>query len=243
MDLEVVSVSEAKNFIAAHHYATNHPAFSKLALAWRRDGALTAVALWGLGVRPRHTIQKLFPSLTTADYLELNRLCLLDELPRNSETEFIAQNVRWFKKHKPELVLLFSWADGIRGKPGYVYQAANWLYGGFITSEIYLTEDNELVHPRLLITRYGTRNAKATAALGLRKVWGRQFRYCYFLCGHKRRKELLRESPFDWGQPYPKTKDMVWKEQKAGEVSRETHNPPRIERSVRFRQPAPLFDD
>jgi len=189
-----------------------------------------------------HTIRKIFPSLTTADYYELNRLCLLDELPRNSETQFISQNVAWFKANSPATKLLFSWADGMRGRPGYVYQAANWLYGGFITSEIYLTENGELVHPRLLITRYGTRSAAATEAMGLRKVWGRQFRYCLFLCGHKERKRLLAESPYEWTREYPKAKDMVWTEQ-AGEVSRETHNPPRIERSVRFRQPAPLFEE
>ncbi len=44
---------------------------------------LVAVAMRGYSVRPRHTIKKLSPILDTGDYLELNRLCLRDEEPRN----------------------------------------------------------------------------------------------------------------------------------------------------------------
>jgi len=172
-------------------------------------------------------------------------------LPRNTESKFLAGCVRWFKQYQPERVLLFTWADGIRGKPGYVwgpqphlfavgvpYQASGWLYSGYITTEIYLTAEGEPVHPRFKITRFGTRKKSVWTGLGLRKVWGRQFRYVKFLCGHARRKRLLRESPVEWTRMYPKHRDLAWRID-AGEGSRETRYPPRIERAGRFRQPAP----
>jgi hypothetical protein len=133
--------------------------------------------------------------------------------------------------------VLLTWADGIRGKPGYIYQASSWLYGGFINTEIYLTADGEPVHPRLLNSRFGSRSKEIWQGLNLRRVRGRQFRYCTFLCGHKRRKELLRESPVCWTGRYPKHQDLIWSID-AGEGSRETRNPPRIERSGQFRQSA-----
>jgi len=239
--VDVIGTQEFKDFCRRWHYSNIFPPHMLVVLGQRDDFGLAAAASWGFGTRPLHTIRKLFPSLGTKDYLELNRLCARDELPRNTESAFLAKNTRWLKLHRPALRVLFTWADGIRGKPGYVYQGSNWLYGGFITTEIYLTLSGEPVHPRLMITRFGTRGKETWQRLGLTRVWGRQFRYCYFLCGHRERKRLLGESTVPWSREYPKSEDLVWRTQKAGEASRETRNSPRIERSGQFRHPAPLF--
>jgi len=241
LDIEQVEPQQARALCLRWHYSNIFPPHCLVHLGFYDEAGLAGVAIWGWGTRPRHTIQKLFPSLGTGDYWELNRLCCRDDLPRNTETQLLAACVRWFRQHQPERVLLFTWADGIRGKPGYVYQAASWLYGGFITTEIYLTEGGEPVHPRLLVTRYGSRARRVWTHLGLRKVWGRQFRYVKFLCGHARRKRLLRETPVRWSRTYPKQADLTWAVD-AGEGSRETRDPPRIERTVRFRQPAPAHN-
>ena len=57
----------------------------------------------------------------------------------------------WIRENCPNVKLLFSWADGLRGKPGYVYQASSWLYGGFIKTELYVDEHGGPVHPRLFV--------------------------------------------------------------------------------------------
>jgi len=238
MDVDCISMKAAKRLCLRWHYSNVFPPHCMVSLGFYDERGLGGAAIWGWGTRPRHTIRKLFPSLDTGDYWELCRLCCRDDLPRNTESEFLAGCIRWFKRHQPERVLLFTWADGIRGKPGYVYQASGWLYGGYITTEIYLTADGEPVHPRFMITRFGTRRREVWTGLGLRKVWGRQFRYVKFLCSHARRKRLLRESPVEWTRMYPKHRDLVWRID-AGEGSRETRCPPRIERAGRFRQPAP----
>lgn len=238
-----INLPAAKEFCRRWHYSDIFPPHCMVNLAVNDANGLAGVALWGWGTRPRHTIQKLFPSLNTGDYWELARLCMRDDCPRNSESAFLSQCANWMKVHHPERKLLFTWADGIRGKPGYVYQASGWLYGGYITTEIYLTADDEPVHPRLLITRYGTRCKELWTRLGLRKVWGRQFRYMRFLCGHKEHKRLLRESSVEWTRMYPKHADLMWRID-AGEGSRETRDAPSIERSGRFRHPAlPLWKD
>jgi len=233
--------------VAAHHYAVRIPPHCLLSLGCFAGSDLVGVASWGYGVRPRHTIQRLFPSLTTSDYYELNRLCMLDSEPRNGESHFLRLCREYIRHREPSRVVLFSWADGMRGKPGYVYQADNWLYGGFIRTEFYVTAANEVVHPRQVITRCGRRDRAFTRSMGLRRVRGRQFRYCHFLCGHGLRKRLLRESPFRWGQGYPKKDDCVWTfegqtEMRAAEGSRAIREPPRFQGSGQFRDAAPLFD-
>lgn len=239
---EPIGLKEAKRFCVAWHYSNIFPPHCMVTLGYHDAKGLAGVALWGWGVRPRHTIQKLFPSLTTADYWELNRLCLRDDCAHGSESCFLARCAEWMAKNQPKIKVLLSWADGVRGKPGYIYQAAGWLYGGSITTEIYTTAEGEPVHPRLMISRYGTRSKVLCDKLGLRKIWGEQFIYARFMCGHKERKRLLRETTVQWTQNYPKRENLRWTIQ-AGEVSRETCDAPSITRSGQFRHPAPaLFD-
>ena len=239
MDLRLIPLKQARAFILENPYARTTPSTVKVCFGWFEGERLMGVGLWGYGVRPLHTIRKLFPSLSTENYLELNRLCLLDELPRNSESQFISACVSEIRRLFPDVKVLFSWADGLRGKPGYVYQAANWLYGGFIKSEFYAARDGEVLHPRLLITRYGTR--AVWKELGLRRIFGYQFRYCFFLCSHGERKRLISDSSVTWSRNYPKSADLKYWIQKAGEVSREIRQLPKLKGVGQFHVPAPTF--
>lgn len=239
MKILPISNSTGRRFVAQHHYAVICPPITKLSLGLFVGDDLVGVALWGYGTRPRHTIKRIFPSLDVKDYFELNRLCVLDSMPRNTESRFIGMMADYIREYFPTVKLLYSWADGLRGKPGYVYQASNWLYGGSIWSEFYMTGEGEVVHPRLLITRYGTRKKSVTFALGLSKVRGFQFRYLRFMCSHGEKKRLLRESQFDWSLKYPKRKDLKWVIE-AEEGSRESRELPRLQGSGRFRHSAPV---
>jgi len=237
---QLLALQEAKTFVKRWHYSKIFPPHCLVNLgALDANGELAAVAMWGYGVRPRHTIQRLFPSLGVKDYLELNRLCVRDDMPRNSESRFISQCVKWIRENRPDVKVLFSWADGLRGKPGFVYQAASWLYGGFIKTDLYVDEHGGPIHPRLMITRLGTRSRAEWTRQGFSKWKGYQFRYVRFLCSHRERKRLLRESPMRWrAGGYPKRVDCRWWVD-AGEGSRESRQPPRLEGSGQFRHPAP----
>ena len=157
-------------------------------------------------------------------------------MPKNSESHLLGLCADWYKANLPAIKVLTSWADGMRGKPGYIYQAANWLYAGFIETEFYVNSDSETVHPRLLITQYGSRAKVVTDALGLRKMKGRQFLYLKFLCGHAERKALLKECRRKLSTCYPKESDCVvyWAE----EGSRVTHQSSTLRGAVQSRDSA-----
>ena len=61
-----------------------------------------------------------------ADVFELNRLCFLDEAPKNSESRFIG----WVIRQMAKSTILVSYADTAQGHSGIVYKATNWIYTG-----------------------------------------------------------------------------------------------------------------
>jgi hypothetical protein len=149
--VEEIPLQVAAEFVKQHHYSKVMPKLNKLVLGlFETSGRLVGVITFGWGVRPQHTIKNLFPSLEAKDYLEIGKLCLLDEMPKNSESRFIAAAIKSLKKVRPELKVLFTWADAIWGKPGYIYQASNFLFGGSISSEAYRDENGQRIHPRQL---------------------------------------------------------------------------------------------
>ena len=60
------------------------------------------------------------------DVIELNRLWVHDDMPRNSESWFVARALALLP---PKIVL--SYADTAAGHAGYVYRAANFYYAGW----------------------------------------------------------------------------------------------------------------
>lgn len=221
--IKEINKIEAKSLIEKFHYSKILPRLNKVFLGGFVNGELVAVMTLGWGVRPLHTIKKLFPSLRSKDYFEIGKLCLDERMPRNSESMFISKCLRYTKKTNPEIKLIFTWSDGMLGKPGFVYQASNFLYGGFIWTDSYFTKNGIKIHPRsagsLCELNAREENKEKLFWLtdsfqnktGILRIKGQQFKYLYFLCSHKERKELLRESSVQWTRIYPKQSNLKWK--------------------------------
>ena len=219
---ELVEIDKvnALDIVFNNHYSKVMPRLTKHFLGSFIDKKLVAVLTLGWGVQPLNTIKILFPSLITKDYLEIGKMCMLEELPKNSESMILSKMFKWVKENRPDVKLIYTWADGILGKPGYVYQAANFLYGGFITTDLYLSDTGERVHPR---TAQSYLKDKKDVSIGRRpnkeflieNNWshyrGRQFRYVYFLCNKREKKRLLKETDIKWNREYPKDGAIVWK--------------------------------
>jgi len=137
--------------VKQHHYSKVMPKLNKVVLGlFDPTARLVGIITFGWGVRPKDTIRVLFPSLDSQDYLEIGKLCLLDELPKNSESRFITAAIRCLRQMRPDLKVLFTWADAIWGKPGYIYQASNFYCGPSISSEAYRDSKGQRIHPRQL---------------------------------------------------------------------------------------------
>ena len=221
--LRLLNKYEAAQFVSTRHYSAVMPRLTKYYFGYYIKDKLVGVITFGWGTRPKHTIQKLFPSLDTKDYYEIGKMCLDDSLPKNSESQLLSKSIDWLKKNT-DIKYLFTWADGIVGKPGYVYQAANFLYGGFSNTDTYVSKSGEKIHPRTIQgqlpnkegLKYGHRpNPKQLKELGLSRVKGKQFRYIYPMS--KKYRKYLKKSTVKWSTNYPKHKDLIWHIKKPGE--------------------------
>lgn len=216
-----ITTREARDLIVREHYSKVMPRLTQLCVGGFVERELVAALSLGWGVRPLHTIARLFPSLTASDYWENGRMALRETMPRNSESQFLSMVCDFVKREHSRIKLIFTWSDGMLGKPGYVYQASGFLYGGFSWTDTYFTATGEKVHPRQtgqMGEKISNRpNAERMAELGWSHYRGKQFRYVRFLCGNAERKRLLRESTVEWTTGGPKHADLAWKQKVNGE--------------------------
>lgn len=225
MEIKPVDKKDFLKMVYDYHYSIVMPRHTKHYLGCFQDGRLVGGLSLGWGTQPRNTIKKLFPTLDTKDYFEIGKMVMLDEMPRNSESQMLSAIVSWIKKNLP-IQFLFTWADGIVGKAGYVYQASNFYYGGFIWTDVYISSDGEKIHPRSS-KQLTIENAKFSGVeklfwltadfcqhKGIKHYKGKQFRYIYPL--NKTSKKLLSTSTVKWKiSEFPKDVDLVWRLQQA----------------------------
>ena len=121
--------SQTYDWLLYKHYAHRRPSIS-----WAfglYDGSSILQGVCTFGVPASHS---LCIGICGEDYkqlvLELNRLCLNDELPKNSASFLIARSIKLLPIER----ILVSYSDTGMGHTGYIYQATNWLYTG-ITKE------------------------------------------------------------------------------------------------------------
>ena len=146
---------------------------------------------------------------------------MTEEMPRNSESQMLSQLVKWIHRNIPELKILSTWADGMVGKVGYVYQASNFIYAGYSDGEMYM-KDGVKIHVRQMksfLVSDGQKDERITVrptAEQMRKYnilhfKGKQYRYLMFLCGKQEKQRLLNECLIDLGLPRPKDDDLSWR--------------------------------
>jgi hypothetical protein len=216
MILLEVDKNQVSNFLAEYHYSPVMPKLTRHYLGCFVNKKMVGAITFGWGTRPKHTIKKLFPDLDTLDYFEIGKMAMDNDMPRNSESQMLKLSIQWLRENT-KIKYLYTWADGIVGKPGYVYQGSNFLYGGFITTDTYVTESGERVHPR---TMQGLMPKKEGLKMGPRptpqqlndmnisRVKGRQFRYIFPM--KRKYRRYLKNSTVDWTINYPKDKDLIW---------------------------------
>ena len=193
-------------FIQKYHYSKILPRLTKLYLGVYEEGELLGVISLGWGTQPLQTIKYIFNKhdLKTKDYYEIGKMCFLPKINNsNYGSRILSLLIRWLKKNT-DILFLYTLADGIMGKCGYVYQASNFKYIGKFKTSVYLDlETNEKIHPRsakqLCIENAEYEGKKKVFWLtdnfckykGIDKINGLMFRYIYPL--NKEAKKILKE--------------------------------------------------
>lgn len=136
-DVEPIATPEAKEFVIAHHYSRAYVADVQR-YGLHEDGQLVGVAVLSMPAGPK-VLAGCFPGLELGEALELGRFVLLDDVPANAESWFLARCFRQAAAAGVAGVVSFSdpverfGADGQLVFPGHwgcIYQATNATYTG-----------------------------------------------------------------------------------------------------------------
>ena len=219
-EVKEIDKDTSLSMVKKYHYSNTLPKLNKHFIGFYLEDKLVGLVTLGWGTQPLNTIKKIFPSLETKDYYEIGKMCMTEDMPRNSESQMLSKLCDFIKKNYKNIKVLFTWADGMLGKCGYVYQASGFLYAGYTITDIYM-KDGVKIHPRQMRKvlpidkddkRIGIRpNKKQLLEYGIDRYKGKQFKYLKFLCSKVEKKKLIKESKIELNFKYPKEKDLCWK--------------------------------
>ena len=210
MDIKDIHIKEidtklGNRLICENHYSGTVAKGVVFHLGIFIEHTLYGVAQFGYGIKPHQTC-KWVNGTNPNEYLELNRLWISDKLGKNAESNSISKCIKWVKQRKPELKWIISFADGMMGKVGTIYQATNFVYTGFRKDGgIWMTKEGNRIHSISLWHKHKTINRGVLEGIygkPLYKVFGGQHRYFYFYD-----KKLVKQLQVEV-QPYPKAVDL-----------------------------------
>lgn len=145
----------AKRFVEQHHYSGSYPA-ARFRFGLYNHGQLVGVSVFSHPVRAE-VLTSVFPGQPT-DSVELGRFVLLDEVPGNGETWFLARCFERLRRRELRGVVSFSdpvprsTAEGrvmFAGHIGTIYQAHNAAYLGRATARtLHLLPDGTVFSAR-----------------------------------------------------------------------------------------------
>jgi len=235
-NLKLIDKFTAVSFIQKYHYSPVMPSITKYYLGFFIENNLKGVLTLGYGTQPRHTFNKMFPTLEILKknkdnnfesnindwYYEIGKMCLSSELNGQAQagSQMVSATIKWLKTNT-KCLFLYTMADGIMGKCGFVYQASNFYFGEKYFTSVYLTENGEKLHPRSA-RKLCKENAKFLGKekvfwlttdfmliKNIKKINGLMFRYLYPL-NKKAKKIMLKKSSLFWSKQYPKEDSLEW---------------------------------
>lgn len=219
-----IDKEEAIPFIHMYHYSKILPRLTKYYLGVFSEKGLVGVITLGWGTQPLQTITKIFykHDVKTTDYLEIGKMCFSPIANNNrfSGSSILSKLVKWVKQNT-DCKFLYTLADGIMGKCGFVYQASNFKYIGDFKTSVYMDKQTkEKIHPRsakqLCIENAVWEGKEKVFWLthdfceykGIEKINGLMFRYIFPLS--KESKKIMKEYPEYFNFQNPKEENLLF---------------------------------
>jgi hypothetical protein len=131
--------------------------------------------------------------------IELTRLWVDSEAPKNSESYLIGNTIKLVDKE-----IVVSYADTSEGHLGIVYQASNFIYTGLSAKRSDWTVKGIEKHNTTLVDKYTAKEIREKYGDAFElKNRPRKHRYVYFNADKRRKRELLAALRYEIC-PYPK---------------------------------------
>lgn len=217
-----IDFSEIKEWCLFKHYAHRMPMVS-YAFGLYDTATLTLQGIVTYGVPASYTLVRgAFGGKYIDRFLELNRLCVNEGLPRNTLSYLVSQSLGML----PRPMVVVSFADTEQNHHGYIYQATNRIYTGLsVRTFVWKVRGLENKHNRHILDR-DDENEDLSYYEALVQKYGdrvyrverpRKHRYFYLL-GSKTDRKKMREALQYGVEPYPKGDNSRY------DASYETHS-------------------
>lgn len=196
--VEEIDRKIANKLIKENHYSKKVYAGSYIHLAVLVGQEIKGILQFGYAMNPASQ-GSVVAETKQDEYLELNRMWLHDDMPKNSESKAISYCMKYIKKKlNNKIKWVQSFADERCGRNGIVYQACSFDYYGEHTSDFW--ELNGEVFHNIQMTlspkdhRYNetVRHLQENKEKAKRLVL-RQFRYLFFIDQRYKDKCLLKK--------------------------------------------------
>jgi len=159
--------------------------------------------------------------MVTTDYFEIGKMCFRpDKNGSNFGSQAIKVLLDWARENT-NVKFIYTLADGIMGKCGFVYQASNFRYIGNFKTDVYMDRvSGEKIHPRSakqLCKENANWESKEKVFWlthnfceykGIDRIRGLMFRYIYPLS--KSSKKILNKYDEYNGLKNPKEIDLIF---------------------------------
>ena len=125
--VEEIAPKSARELVIKYHYSHKVVPNSSLHLGIFDNitNDLIGALQYGTPMNAKSTPQKIVKDAVSSEMYELNRMAMLDEAPKLSESQAIRLSIKWIRRHKPHIKWLLSFSDGKQGNVGTIYQATN----------------------------------------------------------------------------------------------------------------------
>lgn len=143
--------SEIRDFIEKHHYSHNiNGLMSDYCFKLLHGEELVGAAIYGKTAMAN--AWKKYTD-TPEKLIELRRLVLIDDTPKNCESFFIGHTLRWLKKNT-DIEKVVSYADPNYGHQGTIYKATNFQHVGMTAKGKVIMWDGKKYHDKAIRTMY-----------------------------------------------------------------------------------------
>lgn len=183
--VQKITYDDTKIWLLNLHYAKRMPCIS-IAFGLFYKQMLMGVCTFGQPASP-NVCKGICGKEHKQNVLELNRLIIKDNLPKNILSFFVSKCLKLIEKPK----IIVSYSDTGMNHAGYIYQALNFLYTGCGKKRTHIQGKNGK-HPRHYCDDFKQR-----------VVWHPKHRYIMFL-GTKEDKKIFQNSLKYKILPYPK---------------------------------------
>ena len=189
---------ETHDWFNNKHYAKRIPSISYCYGLYDINKVLQGVISFG-SPPSNSLVIGAFNGKYTDIFLELNRLCINDNLEKNVLSFFVSQALKLIEKPK----VVVSYADTSQGHNGYIYQATNWIYTGLTEKRTEWRMYNSNKHSKTICEQYTLDERKNDTKKFYTTDRPRKHRY-FYLSGTRKQRQEMKDSLTYAVRPYPK---------------------------------------